>query len=487
MSYIGNGTKSRTGPNNRMGRSPGLTIKISGTQFYFLAAFISLSATLIFVTWPVAMMYTALAIFAGLALNAAARSERFTWIVLVALLGCSGQTLKAGFITILPEHVALVILASHIIFNSSNIAAGVRFSSWIKLAAWSAALWILTAFVTSAIYAVQPLQSIRLTLWLTIGLATVVLIHRTRLDAARMAIDAAYTIVAYSIFSIAGWALSPAGSESIFVEQDYASSYQRAQGLMLEPNLAASYVCAFLALSLAFYRDLSKRLFYAQALLSIVLVALSVTRTVIPIVIAFTLIYFLLTAKPLFKGIVVAAIVATVVALQIGAASLTITVTNDSSELVVTAANRLNEFGSTDTGTGRLRAETTDQALSEIASANPFIGRGTNAYPQTHSSNQSSTGQVYFGFWWIALIYDVGLIGFIFFCTAFAATAFGIGIRSLPLLLSFSLIAVTTNPIWYGFYWAALGVLVKWRSNQTTRGIVEVAKPKRQVDYAHSI
>lgn len=408
----------------------------------------------------VGVVLLALAVVTVLA--SAMKYEHAAGILLLFCLGLSGLKLDVGPVSVLPEHLAIAVLTLHLIRSKLNSKA-VQSSSTLLSAAFLLTAWFAIAITTSIVAAPLPAQSLKLCMWLAIGFYGLILVYKSDRSAESWARDSAGVAIAYASICIVGWITEQiAGSASLFAERDYNNGFIRAKGLMLEPNILASFLLMSLCVSLAFASKIKPSMLVMQFATSGFLIFVSLTRVSWPIYALLATIFYLRHASfRTWYFTAVSAVTAVFVFPRVGPTL------GLGSEFVDTLQQRFTDLFDTSSGTGRSRSYSADNALEIIRNTGWWIGRGVNAYPQTEINETASNGQDYLSFWWLALIYDTGLIGALLFVGALVLVALRLGRRGILITLTIVLVSITTNPLWYAYPWVLLGIVLKKHSEDS--------------------
>lgn len=388
----------------------------------------------------------------------ALRSSRIAWIVYVIAMGCSGLEIPIGPIHILPEHLVLPVIAWHVIKSQSTDARRLiplgrpaLFASFVLVFTW-----LILATVVSAAYSPDFPQSMKMIVWVAVNFGALVLVGFWKVNRHTLLSDGLLTATAVVALSLVAWLYANAsGTLSIFVEDDYASETLRASGLMLEPNLLASYCALWICVAFVNRRRIPR----AVAALSVALLACGILATytraailVLGIVAVAWMIqrrnFVVLTFIGLFS---IFAILATGVQ-PLGDS-------NDRSGIGDAMLMRLATMLDSDSGTGAFRVGSWELAWSEIQASGFLHGHGFNSFSQLHESDITSTGELYLGFLWLSLWYDSGLLGALLFVVAFGLYWISAGKTSWPYFVAFAVVSVTTSPLWYAYPWV-LAILV---------------------------
>jgi hypothetical protein len=399
-------------------------------------------------------------------------NPRLAWMLYVLAACSSGIQIAVLGPTFLPEHVALVPLAVHALRQTKSQT--LRRRPALAVVIFALVMWLGINGLTSIAESPETSQSLRLLLWTGANIVAAALVVRFPLPAVSMARDALTVIGATSFASSIMWLSATLSStQSIFVEQDYASEFFRLKGLMLEPNILAALLFFGSCVVVRYSVDLPKIQTVAFLTIASLGIALTFTR-VSGLMMAVLLVVFLWPRlSAFFKSLLVLGAIASVIVLSAPSARSS---TEDT--IVDVLAGRVNGILDFDSGTGAFRARTAGIAWEEIVRRGPLIGQGFNTFPQIHESDQGSKGELYLGLLWLVLVYDGGVIGAIFFIIAVLAAWKAIGFKNGALFMGgFAVIATTTNPIWYAFPWI-LATVLALAANQ--HGAGQDTSPRRK-------
>jgi hypothetical protein len=389
----------------------------------------------------------------------AARSVQLTIFMLALASGMNGIRINLGVVTLLPEHLPLALLVIHIIRHRGGGGKSVPLAgAWLGLV-----LWLGTAIAASVLHAPETAQSFRLILWTAVSTGTLWLLYKleTPISAAITPVVMGATMAALA--GLLGFIVANAANHlNLAVEPDYGSDTFRARGLMLEPNLLASYCLAVLCAAYVANRyvpALVGRVAYPVLCLTILA---TYTRSA-AICLGLLGLLIILTNKHrsmILTAIAVLGAVGLVIVLLRGSA------TQGSPTPVVEAlGQRVHSLFAISTGTGRSRTSSVSIALSELAESRNWLeGLGYNTFPQRHTNALASNGQYYLGVFPVALIYDSGILGLIGFLAAYmtlwARAIRLLGWRVHPLFVSLAWVSLTTNEFWFAYPWMAIALLI---------------------------
>lgn len=406
-------------------------------------------------------------------------SHRVAWILYVAAMASSGISIQVLGQTVLPEHVLLIVLICHALFapraaeDLKGSARAYKQEARLRLALVLLVAWLVLLSVMSAFNASVPEQSLRLIMWLAINVVAAVVVYKSRQDLFRMIRDALSTMIVLIVIAITGWAFASATSTlNIFVEKDYASETFRMKGLMLEPNLLAAICLLWLCLAYIFHKAITRRLFWCAVIFMSVAIFLTYTRTAW-VMLAVLVVAAVIKASSHVSRLFVIPVVLLITLIAFESAS-NVGLPQGENSITGTVSDRAEDMFNFATGTGAFRLITWEIAAEEIARDGILFGHGYNAFPQSHENFITGSGQLYLGFFWLALLYDAGLLGFLSFLFAFILIWRSGAKGSYILFLSFIALSISTNPTWYAFPWV-LAILAV-RADAMDRGTLGRAR-----------
>lgn len=389
---------------------------------------------------------------------------RGLWVAFVASLSISGMGINIGGQKVLPEHLMLAVLVIYLVFTPRPTGQSGKARPVMLVAFISVTAWFASSALVSIVVPPDPGQSIRLLAWMATNLVAFVCVYLVRLPTAVMVSDAIVTCcVLAGCYSLAWVGATISGARSNFVSLDYASSNFRAQGLMLEPNLLASFFVLAGAVAFVYRRHLSPALIVCSLSLFGVIIALTFTRVAWLIFAVLVIAFYVAQTKNRLRttGIVLSVSVAAMIILTTGLVPL-------DNALGSTFQNRLENLFQFDGGTGRFRLQSADLAIADILRSGFPGGHGFNAFPQHYESGITSDGRLYLGILWLVIFYDGGFIAAFFFLTAFFSVWWAAPRGAWIFFLGFAVAASTTNPLWYAFPWAFAALLARPPSGMKT-------------------
>jgi hypothetical protein len=389
------------------------------------------------------------------------RSPRASWIVYLVAICLSGLEMRIAGLTVLLEHVALIPVFLHVlgaVINGSRRQRMRRAAPAAAAAIITFCFWLATVAITSFEVAPDPGQSLKLLAWVLLNLIAGLLFYRLILPTIQMVRDALVVLIGYGVSCALVWTFVTLSNQpNLFVERDYASSFFRLKGLMLEPNLIAALFVVCACVGLAFVDRLPSSLFNLYLAVTAVVVIATFTRVSGLVLVVLLVIYVWPRLGPQSRVFIVILALVVFVGATAGAG-------NDSGEedLLAVLGARAAGILDLDTGTGAFRARTVALALEDMAKNGSLNGLGFNSFPQFHESDLTSDGRLYLGFLWLVVFYDGGFVGGLFFIAAFVLVWVSMGVRRGALFVfAFALIATSTNPIWFAFPWIFATLLMR--------------------------
>jgi hypothetical protein len=340
--------------------------------------------------------------------------------------------------------------------------------------------WILVAILSSSVNAPDPGRSYHILAVISFSAAGFFLV-RTSAEQTAKRVALALTVVA-SIFaiSICAWALAEYGSlDSTLVVLNYGESVHRIKGLMIEPNLFGSLGALWIALAFYWRRSLSRGVLRITLPIIAVGVFLTFTRAAW-VAIAFTALLAVFRGRHLIIRL----------PLLIGAGALLAflipqTGVFASLDLGATFTQRVSGIFNFDSGTGAYRVTYWDIAWQQMVHYGQWaIGLGTNSFSQRTAAADTSTGTAYLGNFWLAQLYDTGVLGLACVIGVFALVWVSSRNRgdASAVIVTLAVTAAVTNPMWFVYPWIALAFISvpRYDDNATTPHFVELADRKNR-------
>ena len=379
----------------------------------------------------------------------------FSILLAFALICMPTLRVTIGPLTLLPEHLSALILLT-VMARAHRTGLPVS-APWSKLWFVLMTLWWLFTLIASVVVAVEPSQSLRLMVWVSINLFMAVVVFKLR-DVIRARVAQLFGLftVVLLVAVIAWLAAQVSGVANEFVESDYASDLFRLEGLFDEPNLLAAFIVLSGATMYVFRRELSPWAQWIYILIGSFAVYLTFTRVAW---VCWVLVVVAIAASDIRRrtrwGVAVPL-------LTLGAAALVYFLSGPtysagaSDPLVGATADRLTTLLDFDQGTGLTRFLTIQSALQDLSQDDSWIGGfGFDGYSQVHDSGVTSYARAYLPTLWVAVFYDGGIFAGVAFASAVAlawlrTARFG----TTLFFVSFALLAAATNNILFCFPWA---------------------------------
>lgn len=388
------------------------------------------------------------------------RSSRFAWFVYVLAMGSSGLEISMGAFQVLPEHVIMPIIAWHVMKSQTlNMGRLIPLNIIsLRVSFLLIVTWLVISTLLSVAYAPNAQQSLKMILWVTINFAMLSVVGLWKVKRQRVVIDGLIAASIIAAFSLVTWVYSNiTGNESTFVETDYASDTLRAAGLMLEPNLLASYCALWVCVAFINRRYIPNWIVGVSTTLLTLVILATYTRAAM-LVVGIVAITWLLRRK----NIVVITFISLLFVFCMLLSELVFSSqSRESSSILGAILMRLENILELDSGTGAFRIVSWDLAWTEIQATGFLHGHGFNSFPQTHFSEITSSGELYLGFLWLALWYDAGLLPALCFIVAFILFWIKSDKSSWVYFVAFIAVSITTNPLWYAYPWILAALVLK--------------------------
>lgn len=389
------------------------------------------------------------------------RWQRAAFVASVILMAFPTIRIGTGAVGILPEHLAILLLLLVVLRRRRYERAASPKAARAGLVL--IVLWWLFTLLASLFIAPEPLQSLRLMIWVAANIIIAALVYSLRKIIPTCISTMTWALVTIMVWNLGGWAVAQSsGSLNDFVESDYATSVFRIKGLFLEPNLYAAFITLALAALYTWARSVSALAYWMFAAVGTVSIYLTFTR------VAWVALALILTASivRVFRRRPAELSVMLLVVLSMLTLALINTDTASSPRsgdpVFDATIGRIVALFDTDHGTGFTRVLTIESALNDLTTSEAWwTGFGFNGYSQVHDSGVTSYARPYLPTLWIAIFYDGGIIAG--FCFTLAAVVFWLSSRrqgSTLFFLSFALLAGATNNIWFAFPWVFGGMIM---------------------------
>ncbi|WP_439937230.1 O-antigen ligase family protein [Nocardia sp. N13] len=312
--------------------------------------------------------------------------------------------------------------------------------------------WFVVLLFTS-LYAPSPSESTRLLIWILAGAVSGYIVLHSRMGTEEVVWGLRTALMLYGSSMVGIWLVYQlTGYGTWAVEPDYASSFPRLEGGMLEPNLLAYLILLLLLAYLRLHAFDSWRFHSLAVVLAGVAIFLTLTRIAI---LLYAMVALVSYARKRPRGFLVGLV------LMALAGVLTLAVPSIAQNLSIAIESRTSIEKPWSSGTGASRNQTVEHAIDEIRGERLLVGHGVNAYTQSHYSSISGDGSDYLASWWVALIYDGGLPGALLFITAFFMLVARAGRAGLGFFVSLVVVASLTNPFWFAFPWVLMALFVR--------------------------
>lgn len=414
-------------------------------------------------------------------MNSSSTSDRFALGTSFALVLIPAVRFGFAGITLLPEHLAILILG--VVWlrrrgqraNVTQAHNPTLFVILLLLLLW----WLFTA-ASSLFAAPSPTQSLRLQAWVLANIILACQFVALRSLFMSMIDILVAIVVVYMVIGLIGWLIAQtAGELNLLVERDYASSVFRLNAFFDEPNLYAGFLTLFTCVLIGWRQSIDQRLVWIYLVIGSVSIYFTFTRAAW---ITWAAAGVVLGAWMLRKNWAAASLLAIG-----GVAAMLLAVysgsgTADGAPLIDATSRRLGELINFDTGTGMTRTLTIESAFADLTQHNAWLsGFGFNSYGQMHESGVTSYAAAYLPTLWAALIYDGGWLGAS--CFMLAAVLVWWETRRIGgtlFFVCFAILTSATNNIWFSFPWVLTAMLVgaaqlryvaPWNSDAVSREV----------------
>lgn len=381
-------------------------------------------------------------------------NERSAWVVFTLAMFTNRFPIPFGPATLRLEHLALLLLVFCLITRRRAGSSRQPQLERLTAAMTVLALWILLSVVTSTINAPEAARSLYIVALYVLAV-TAFMVATGERDAAWRVRASTVVLSVMCALSVLSWVMAETFDYAtpLVILNSYEDTH-RTQGLLFEPNFLGSACAMWLCLLYAYRRTFTSRALLVHTLLLTSALILTLTRAawLSAILVAVVAVLRTLPRRP---GLVVTA-------LSLASASLLAIVTVMPISAREDISARLRGLFDFTSGTGRFRAEGWEVALDQLTSYDAWVfGLGTNSYSQRNVSAFTSSGEGYLGNFWLGLIYDTGIIGFLLIVTALALIA-NSATRKTEMLLLIGVVglnSLTTSPLWFAYPWVALALM----------------------------
>ncbi|OZE22389.1 hypothetical protein CH256_22560 [Rhodococcus sp. 05-2254-6] len=378
------------------------------------------------------------------------RSIRWAWSIYFFALCANGLQVTVGGFTIRPEYLATPLFLVALLAYAGR-EPGARTRSPFTVGLIIGSVGLVTVGVTSSVlFAPESAASLRMAVQLIVALIAVIPLTRVALDHGFLVRSGTAILSAISAVSVAGFVLNPS---------------TRVVGLAFEPNIMGCLCAGWIGVLYYFAGDRSV-----------------VTRQVLLLAAPIPIALILTTTRAAWIGLAVVlicgmgrnaarypvTIVCSLVAFTVGVAYL-----HDVYYRVGDADTflwRVVHVIDVESGTGAYRLQLWNIAIDQIAARDwsAAIGTGFNSFPQFNPVDPTNVAAAYLSSMWLALIYDVGFIGFAFFVVL--AVSLFLGVRhkkhAIPLFVALAICTSVTNVIWFAFPWVFMALTVTARQSE---------------------
>lgn len=381
-------------------------------------------------------------LIAFVAIASAAISRRVFSGALVLACLATGTSVAAGSLALRPEILANLAAFGVGIFQSRRV------DSRLAPALWILGAWLTWCAAVSIAFSPEVGTSISLLVWYAISISLI--LSLPRLFDHQFVKAATLVVTGHALFALTYWTISQWGGGDLFVQRDTGGSNARAMGIALEPNILASTSGMWLAVMYYHRRIFTKWWIISLPIIGLVIVCTLTRTTIVAVLLALAYIIMRHARQVIVPAAYIAISVGTMV-LWLGSP---LSADSRTSNLVGTP-----NFAS---GTGAFRLRSWKIAFNELGEHYNLIhGFGTVSFQQRHWEVRSNELD-YLSNFWISLMYDGGLIGFLLFLIAVYGMFARIGFISdlVPFLVISLLTLSLTNTAWLGFTWLCVGALV---------------------------
>ncbi|MFC0458693.1 O-antigen ligase family protein [Arthrobacter liuii] len=410
------------------------------------------------------------------------------WLLYFAGMSLTGVIFMVGPASVRLEHLCLPLL----VFLTVRLLTSPILPSETRLPKPPMAMivllsvtWVLLALVVTVVRAPEANKSIWVLVQISTGILGFLLVrpvsNSIKIELVLIGTKFLMLLCIVSVLSFCLVVFAGLPSKSVIG----VSSDLRLVGVSFEPNIFASQIIGWLAV-LYYWRDDLPRWTRKASVVLVVAVILAGTRAAwIALIILFAL--WVVTG---YKGRPMATIFAI---FPIAAAGLYLSFYTPATGVYnqLPLVDRFFSLMDTESGTGAYRLQIYDLAYSDInASGRWFFGSGMNTFSQHNLVDPTNVGAAYLSSVWWALLYDVGIIGLIFFVAILLVGFVGAErkIGALAVYVVVLVCASTTNLIWFAYpwlYWGLIGLRESsaGREAALSHGLSDGHKPLERFRY----
>jgi len=348
-----------------------------------------------------------------------------------------------------PEHIVLLacVVAMVAAGRKDSLLAAARDRTVLLFGAF-----VLWSALVSVLVAPNPTDSLLIDGWLALDWLFLVVILAAWEDTRALANTASRwaglaAAVAVALWVSATFAGTAFGVVTVDVQRGTAAS-----GLSFEPNLLGFTLAVWAFLTLTGTTGLTGRKRAAVLLVTILGLALSLTRAALVGFGGGVAVWALIGGKVARRRAVHIAAATALAALVV------VTVAPGVGEPVRRRASQIFDFGG---GTGQLRVDSWREALGDLHGVSWVVGLGSNSFGQRHLDPTQPGFPAYLGNLPLEILYDGGLVGVALLGLTLISIVSRRRVRDglAPGLVTLYVVcAAATSPFWYGTTWILVGI-----------------------------
>lgn len=419
-------------------RSPRAPLPNSGTEMGAVVV-LAFATALVAVAWPTIAFLTAVAVLTTAAVVASLADLRWAWCVFFAALCANGLRVDVAGLTVRPEYVAVPLMIASVLLHTRGRVRPLPARGGTVVGAGGL---IATGVVAAVLFAPDPAASLRMALQLSVAVAAMVPVLIGGVDLHFAVRSGTVILGAISAWSVAEFALGSGG---------------RVDGLAFEYNVMGSLCVGWLGVLYYVARDPSVLSRTTRVCAAPIAAALILTSTRAAWV-AFGVLGIVWAARNATRR-PVSVLSATIAAIVAGAAARQLYDTVGSEDGFVWRVVHIVDL---DTGTGAYRLLIWNDAVTQIVVRDwaVLVGTGLNSFPQFNPVDPTNVDAAYLSSLWLALLYDVGVVGVAFFAVAVGSLVLQTSDRwrAVPLFAGLAICASVTNIIWFAFPWVFMAL-----------------------------